>query len=337
MKKKFPLRENGRFYAENKRNHRWFGAICKTLWKAIKHNIFGDENDIAATWAVKPQFIARSEELLITWLGHSTFLIQVGGKNILTDPIFGRLTYIFSRIIPQVVSAQDFPKIDYVLLSHNHFDHMDGYALHDLQKQFPEMHICVPMGDKAWFDRRGFKHVSEHMWWDIIPGGAGVSFSFLPANHWSQRNLFDKNRSLWGSWMIQHNNGTVYFAGDTAWGDHFDEIAFHYPQIDVALMPIAPCEPYEMMQDDHVNTEEAGEAFLKLNAKICIPMHWGTYHLGLDTFKGPIDRLHLWWEFNKVRCEGKTLQLVKAGESVDFALTLLEKAIQKETTSSAVL
>lgn len=337
MKKKFPLRENGRFQAVDKNDHKWVWSVCKTFWKAVKHNVSGHENDIAATWAMKPQFVERSEKLIVTWLGHSTFLIQVGGKNILTDPIFGRLTYVFSRIIPQVVKAQDLPPIDYTLLSHNHLDHMDSPALHDLKKQFPEMAVCVPMGDKAWFDNRGFKNVSEHMWWDTVPGGSGVSFSFLPANHWSQRNLFDKNCSLWGSWMIQHNNATVYFAGDTAWGNHFDDIAAHYPQIDVALMPIAPCEPTYMMKEGHINAEEAGEAFLRLNAKIFVPMHWGTYHLGLDTFKGPINRLNHWWKINKDRCKDRILQCVKAGELLHVTKTLVDAAIIKQKETSLIL
>ena len=337
MKKLFPFRENGKFSAVNKRDHKWIWSVCKTAWIAIKHNFTGHENDIAKSWAMKPNFVDRSEELIVTWLGHSTFLIQVGGKNILTDPIFGRLTYIFSRIIPSIVNVNDLPDIDYVLLSHNHLDHMDSPSLYALKNRFPQMFVCVPMGDKGWFDKRGFKNVSEHMWWDIIPAGAGVSLSFLPANHWSQRNLFDKNCSLWGSWMIQHNNATVYFAGDSAWGNHFDDIALLYPNIDVALMPIAPAEPSCMMKEGHLNAEEAGEAFLRLNAKMFIPMHWGTYHLGLDSFKGPIDRLSRWWKKNQSRCKDKVLQYVKAGELVHVTRTFMNAALIKTKESSLIL
>ena len=169
------------------------------------------------------------------------------------------------------------------------------------------------------------------MWWDIIPAGLGVSFSFLPANHWSQRSLFDKNCSLWGSWMIQHNHGTVYFAGDSAWGNHFDDIAAHYPEIDVALMPIAPAEPCYMMKEGHLDAEEACEAFLRLNAKMFIPMHWGTYHLGLDTFRGPIDRLQRWWKANKNRCKDKVLKLAKAGEILELQTRLLHVAFKQKS------
>lgn len=337
MKKRFPFRKNGKFHTHDGRDHKWIWSACKTAWIALKHNFTKHENDLARKWAIKPKFVERSEELLITWLGHSTFLIQIGGKNILTDPIFGRLTYIFSRIIPSVASVKDLPPIDYVLISHNHLDHMDSFALNTLKYRFPRMTVCVPMGDKAWFDKRGFKYVSEHMWWDIIPAGAGVSLSFLPANHWSQRTLFDKNCSLWGSWMIQHNNGTVYFGGDSAWGNHFDDIAAHYKDIDVALMPIAPAEPTYMMKEGHLNAEEAAEAFLRLNAKVFIPMHWGTYHLGFDTFRGPIDRLSRWWRRNQARCKNKALQYVKAGELLYMTRSFMDKVLIKSKESSLIL
>jgi L-ascorbate metabolism protein UlaG (beta-lactamase superfamily) len=337
MKKKFPFRKNGRFQALDKRDHKWLWSVCKTAWRAIKHNFTGHENDLAATWVVQPQFVERSEELKITWLGHSSFLIQVGGKNILTDPILGRLTYIFSRIIPNIVKVEDLPVIDYVLLSHNHFDHMDSDTLLALKKQFPEIFVCVPMGDKAWFDRRGFEAVSEHMWWDTIPAGAGVGFTFLPANHWSQRGVFDKNCSLWGSWMIQHNNATVYFAGDTAWGNHFDDIADHFPVIDVALMPIAPAEPACMMKEGHMDAEEAGEAFLRLNARLFIPMHWGTYHLGLDSFEAPINRLSAWWKENQARCRDKLLKYVKAGELVQITQSIVNRVRFEQSNTQLFL
>ena len=161
MKKNFPFRENGRFHTVNKREHKWVWAVCKTALKAIAHNFTGHENDLGRAWSMQPNFVERSEELQITWLGHATFLIQIGGKNIITDPIFGRLTYIFSRIIPTIVRAKDLPKIDYVLISHNHLDHMDAVTLYDLYEHNPDMHVCVPMGDKAWFEGRGFKIVQS--------------------------------------------------------------------------------------------------------------------------------------------------------------------------------
>ena len=337
MKKYFPSRSQGRFQCVNRKDHKWLYSVCRTIVKAIHHNISSHENDIAAQWCVKPTFVERSEDPVITWLGHSTFLIQVGGKNILTDPILGTLSYIFSRIIPSIVSVKDLPPIDYVLISHNHLDHMDANTLHALKNRFSDMFVCVPMGDKPWFEKNNFKNISEHMWWDVILSGAGVNFSFLPANHWSQRTMFDKNKSLWGSWMIQYAQTSIYFAGDTADGKHFDDIAIHDPNIDVALMPIAPGEPNEAMKDSHINAEEAGEAFLRLNAKVFVPMHWGTYHLGLDTFKGPIDRLSQWWRANQKRCKNKVLRFVKAGELLHVTRQILDIALIKKETTSLIL
>lgn len=266
-------------------------------------------------WLVPSKLERYAMDPVITWIGHSTFLIQINKKNILTDPIFGSPTIFFPRILPPGIDPQKLPKIDFVIISHNHLDHMDSKSLLFLKSINPNLQILVPEGDEVWFKKHKFTQVHSYTWWKK-QNLEGIDFTFLPALHWSQRGLFDRNKSLWGSWMIQARGYKIYFAGDTAYSHHFKEIGKKFAQIDVALMPVGPCEPRKYMYDTHVNAEEAGEAFLDLKAQQFIPMHWGTFHFGTDAFETPIKRLHRWWKRNRAALHNKFLLMPKFGESL---------------------
>src|SRR3972149_7418626 len=211
-------------------------------------------------WIINEKAIESSIEPIITWIGHATFLIQIGGVNILVDPVFSDFSRLFPRMVQPSIALHNLPTIDFILISHNHPDHMDEASLLALKAQNPT--VLVPLGDKAWFDKRGFVNVVEMNWWEHAlhkdhKKKHDLSFSFLPAAHWSGRGLFDINKSLWGSWLIEYRGFKIYFAGDTAYSDHFNLIGRHYPSIDIALMPIGPNEPKHMMKDAHVSTHEA--------------------------------------------------------------------------------
>ena len=192
---------------------------------------------------------------------------------------------------------------------------MDRKSLRDIFAHNPKVQFLVPLGDKAWFKRYGYplSQVTEHNWWEdkIF---TNITFTFLPTYHWSQRWIFDRNKSLWGSWMIQVGGATIYFGGDTANWDHFQQIAHHFPVIDVALMPIGPCEPRSWMEKAHLSPEQAGDAFLQLNAKHFIPMHWGTFYFGIDYYEQPLKRLMQWWKLNTDKLVNKELHLNKMGQ-----------------------
>jgi L-ascorbate metabolism protein UlaG (beta-lactamase superfamily) len=260
----------------------------------------------------------RSHTPLITWIGHATFLIQIGGINILTDPLFGSPSVLFPRISPCGIAPESLPPIDVVLLSHNHRDHCDEPSLQLLADRH-DLHILAPSGDKKWLDTKNFGRVSEYMWWDkmVFPWqDQSITFTFLPAAHWSQRKFFDRNCSLWGSWMIQHASRSVYFAGDTAYSPHFASIAQEFPSIDMALMPIAPCEPGKWMERTHMNATQAIQAFIELKAKQFIPMHWGTFLFGKDHFEGPIMRLQKSWADCRKQVVDRLLHIPKIGQVV---------------------
>lgn len=261
------------------------------------------------TWFSPEKVVQRSEQLRITWIGHATFLIQVGGINILTDPIFGNPSIFFRRIIEPGIAYAKLPPIDIVLVSHNHPDHMESSAIMRLFRDHKPQFI-VPMGNKSWFDKRKIKQVQELCWWESIHHDNSAEKSsyrctFLPAIHWTQRWINDRNRSLWGSWMIECAGKKIYFAGDTAYGSHFEAIAQEYPDIDMAIMPIGPCEPRKIMKFSHMDAQEACQAFAQLKARHFIPMHWGTFHFGVELAQLPLERLKECWNNSSLIKEAK--------------------------------
>ncbi len=295
--------------------------LLRRLFSSCKKApFFSDETDLAEFFDDDKKPPARSNSPVITWIGHSTFLIQVNGLNILTDPVLGDINRIYKRKVKPGIPLCDLPVIDIVLLSHNHCDHMDHKSLLWLRTYQPL--VLVPKGDGKWFTKNRFEAVKEFDW-DTEIKIATVTFSFLPARHWSGRGVLDLNKSLCGSWMISCNRTTIYFAGDSAYGNHYNYIAQKFPSIDVALMPISPNEPRKYTQHTHMNTQEAVQAFIDLNAKTFAPMHWGTFGLGTDTFGKPIVELKSAWEKstreeNENPLKNKTLLLPKFGAPIDF-------------------
>jgi L-ascorbate metabolism protein UlaG (beta-lactamase superfamily) len=263
-------------------------------------------------WVTQDIPLVSSQDPVITWIGHASFLIQVDGLNILTDPIFGNASAFFPRLLPPGIALNQLPPIDIVLISHNHRDHCDLRSLHALQKTHPNMHILVAEGDKKWLIKKGFAKVDEFAWWQKHMHNT-VEFTFLPAHHWSAQGVFDRNCSLWGSWMIANGKQTIYFAGDTSYSDHFNHIAKEFPSIDLALMPIAPEFPHPSMRKSHIDSHQAIQAFIDLNAKSFVPMHWGTFAFGTDTFIGPIERLQIAWRTQELHTH-KNLIVPKVGQ-----------------------
>lgn len=310
-----PLQVNGRFYNASHPHRHPF--LLRSIWMFMTsrmRRLFGREDYSA--WYAPEKVIPRSKIPKITWIGHASFLVQIGGMNILLDPIFGSSSVVFNRFMPPGIALDALPPIDAVLLSHNHYDHMDAATMKHI-KNVHNSTFFVPHGDAQWFKKRDIPDVREFMWWQshAIDPAKWVKVTFLPAHHWSGRSLADINRSLWGSWMIECDGYRIYFAGDTAWDVHFEQIKDAFGPIDVALLPIAPCEPKRWMETSHLNAEQAGEAALALEARHMIGMHWGTFGFGLDRFALPVDRIRAWWKDNHNRLVDKKLHVLKIGQS----------------------
>jgi len=317
-----PFLKNRRFYnAHNQRAESFLFGTLPSFVRSMWHKRGKKPPFQVSDWLhTKPSAASRSDEPCITWIGHSTFLIQIAGVTILTDPIFGSPSWLFPRVIPAGIPVSLLPAIDLILISHNHRDHMDAPSLAAIRRANPHVKVMVGLGDKRWFDRREFAHTTEHGWWDerIVQTARQekIRIVFLPAWHWSARGIFDKNRSLWGSWMIEASGHTIYFAGDTAYSPHFVAIANEFPSIDIALLPIGPCEPRDWMRHTHLDAHEAVQAFIELKAGHFIPMHWGTFGFGNDHVHLPLERLNQAWQEREAEVGEGRLHIVKAGQRV---------------------
>jgi L-ascorbate metabolism protein UlaG (beta-lactamase superfamily) len=244
---------------------------------------------------------AEPGQTVVTWAGHASYVIQTGGLTVLTDPVWSRkIPGVRERMTPVGVDWTALPRIDAVVISHNHYDHLDAPTIERLPRDTP---LLVPASLGRWFRRRGLRDVTELDWWESREIG-GVRFDFVPAHHWSRRTLTDTNRSLWGGWMLtttdpagaEAGSGSrIYFAGDTGYGHWFGEIAQRYPGIDLALLPVGAYEPNWFMKPVHMNPEEAVQACLDLGATRMATMHWGTFPLTAEPVMEPLSKSIAAW------------------------------------------
>lgn len=286
------------------------------IFCATKFNMkdYGLTAELSRQWE-SPSFPRKNSIApIITWIGHATVLIQIGNINILTDPIFYDLSVLYPRKTFPGVAIEHLPKIDFILISHNHRDHLDEASIDFLKMMDPC--FLVPYGSKKWFADRGINKVIELIWTQAVTLQTPLmsfTFTFLPAIHWCKRGLFDLNDCLWGSWMLECGKSKIYFAGDSAYGEHFKKIRQAFGPIDTALLPIGPNEPRHLMAHSHVSPQEAIQAFIDLGAKNFVPIHWGTFRLGTDRFDDPINKLQEFWISRSHELVDKKLQILKFG------------------------
>lgn len=251
-----------------------------------------DINQIPVARSGLPQITAGQTS--VTWVGHASFVVRIGGLTVLTDPVWSRrIPGVAPRLTPVGVEWDELPKIDAVVISHNHYDHLDAPTIARLPRETP---ILVPAKLARWFTRKGFSDVTELDWWEGHSIGP-VRFDFVPAHHWSRRTFFDFCRTLWGGWVLTAQSGArVYFAGDTAYGQWFTEIGSRFPGVDIALMPVGAYEPRWFMRPSHVDPTEAVRACLEVGARHMVPMHWGTFTLSAEPVMAPLELAQLQWQ-----------------------------------------
>ena len=228
-------------------------------------------------------------EVAVTFIGHSTFLIQTGDGNILTDPMYSERASPVSfagprRVREPGVAFEDLPDISVVLLSHNHYDHCDLPTLRALERRCHPLAIA-PLGNRRLLEAAGLRRVLELDWWQA---SELASVTLTPAQHFSSRNMFDRNRALWGGFLILAAGRRIFFAGDSGYGPHFRAIGERLGPIDLALLPIGAYEPRWFMKDIHMNPAEAVEAHLDLGSRRSIAMHFGTFQLTPEGIDEPV-------------------------------------------------
>ena len=236
-----------------------------------------------------------ANEVAITFVNHATFLIQINGVGILTDPVWSERASPFRRIGPKRVRRpgvpfEGLPAIDVVLLSHNHYDHLDIATLKQLRQRFAPT-VFTADGDARLVVPLGFKEVHELDWWDDVQFNDVLKVTFVPAQHFSARGLFDRQKSLWGGYMIESQGRRIYFGGDSGYSTHFSDIKARLGPPDIAMLGIGAYEPRWFMKPVHMNPAEAVCAHRDLGAKQSIGMHFGTFQLTTEAIDQPLEDL----------------------------------------------
>jgi L-ascorbate metabolism protein UlaG (beta-lactamase superfamily) len=245
----------------------------------------------------------------LTWIGHASFLLTLGGKRILVDPIFRHRLGPIARLAPPGIALDALPPIDVVLVSHNHRDHLDPWSLERLGRA---PHFVVPLGNGDIVRSLGAEKVTELDWWQGVDLGT-IEVTLVPARHWSMRYPWDRNDALWGGFVIRSNDGTAYHSGDTAFFDGFAEIGKRFGAIDWAMLPIGAYEPRWFMEPQHIGPEEAVEAARMVSARAMVAMHWGTFRLTDEPLHEPPERARS--AFAKAGDAERELWILDVGET----------------------
>lgn len=262
-----------------------FGGIANDVPKNPLPVIYIDSLNIAS----RPDSLIR-----LTWFGHSAFLLEINGKNILLDPALndyaGPHRWLgpsrFSGGIP--IEIEQLPNIDAVVYSHDHYDHLDYESVLKLKDKVNVFLVPLGVGSHLTSWSIGEDKIKEFNWWDEIELD-NLQFICAPARHFSGRAILDRNSTLWASWIIKFENHTIYFSGDSGYGPHFKEIGEKYGPIDFAMLE---CGQYDKRWESiHLMPEQTAQAALDLNAKTAMPIHWGSFVLALHSWKDPVERV----------------------------------------------
>lgn len=246
-------------------------------------------------------FSKASEALKMIWLGHSSFLINLNGFHILIDPVFSDAASPFSFIVKRfqkpVLELTELPEIDFIVISHDHYDHLDMKTIEFFVDK--DVKFIVPLGVGSHLQYWGVKanQILEHDWWQTTTLGE-IEFTATPAQHFSGRKGFDGDKTLWASWVIKSKQKTLYFSGDTGYDSHFKKIGEKYGPIDIAL--IESGQYNERWREVHMLPEESIKAYHDLNAKRFFPIHWGMFQLSIHPWFEPIEILYQAYKENEI-------------------------------------
>jgi N-acyl-phosphatidylethanolamine-hydrolysing phospholipase D len=286
-------------------SHRFGGFLRWVLFDRLTQKLPPDP-DPSVFELAEPAFRApraAAAELTVTWVGHATVLLQLGELNVLTDPHWSKRASPLqaagpARWVRPGIAFDDLPPIDLVLISHNHYDHLDDRTVRRLAAAFPNAAWRVPLGLAEFVRRRGARDVEELDWWDETRLRDTV-VTCTPAQHFSARSPFDRNRTLWCGWALARQGHRVFLAGDTGYHPEFGAIGERLGPFDLALFPVGAYEPRWFMGPVHMNPEEAVRAFQDSRAGcddgVMVPIHWGTFKLTDEPMDEPPRRTVAAW------------------------------------------
>jgi len=285
-------------------NMQFLKYLCRNFSEIVTN--FKITDDLDEVFPVqKVDWVALREPaatLQVTWVGHASLLVQMDGYNVLTDPVFSSRCAPTQfagpkRYRPPAFEVEDLRRekipVDAILISHNHYDHLDYQSVVDLTGAFPEATFVVPLGLQSWFERHISKKLSivELDWDECFSPSPKIHITAVPMCHWSNRLGWDRDKSLWCGFVIKGETQKFLFPGDTGWFDGLHEIGRRHGPIDMAALPIGAYEPPVLMRASHTNPEEAVEMMNAVGAKQAVPIHWGTFPLTLEPVMEPRERL----------------------------------------------
>jgi N-acyl-phosphatidylethanolamine-hydrolysing phospholipase D len=273
-----------------------------------------------------PDFVvprAAPDQLTVTWVGHTSFLIQMSGLNILLDPVWSKRASPVQfagprRWVPAGIDFDRLPPIDVVVLSHDHYDHLDAGTISHLTARYPAIEWFAPLRVGEFLRRRGAREIVERDWWEEVTMG-DLHLTCVPAQHFSGRSLGRRNHTLWCGWSLRSSHHSLLFAGDTALHPDFDAIGKHCGPFDVAILPIGAYEPRWFMGSVHMNPDDCMKAVAQLNASqsgkrlIMTASHWGTFKLTDEPMDEPPSRMRQIWE--AADAEADDLWIMRHGET----------------------
>lgn len=302
--------------------------IKRNLWDAMMWRLgYYDEKTPRAAPPSNffyPAALASCDRLrpLALWIGHSTFMIQVHGLTFLTDPIFSQFCspihcQVFKRRHEPALTIDELPPIDCVLISHNHYDHLDEKSVIQIHRQKRDIVWIVPKGLKRWFEKRGIDSVFELDWGQAHQLNHQCQITAVPAQHFSGRHLWDKNRTLWCGYVVECKDKTFYFVGDTGYNAiDFKEIGKKWLSIDLSMIPIGVYVPQKFMQPVHINPYEAVKIHCDTNSRLSLGMHWKTFRLSEEPIDLPPYDLYLAMKEKGLAYE--TFLPVEPGRSINW-------------------
>ncbi|QKJ87372.1 hypothetical protein PMPD1_2428 [Paramixta manurensis] len=231
------------------------------------------------------------EDDAVWWLGHACLLLRNNNRYCLIDPALSKRAsplrfYGPARKTPASLNINQLPSLDTVLISHNHYDHLDKPTVQRIIRRFPEVHFIVPLGLKAWFVKQGARRVTALDWWESTQH-VGFTVHAVPARHWSMRTLKDRNRSLWCGWVVQTKNLRFWFTGDSGYSENLLEISQRLGPFNLAALPVGAYAPTWFMRGQHMDPEQAVSLHRDIGCPHSIPIHWGVFELADESLDEP--------------------------------------------------
>lgn len=252
----------------------------------------------------------------VWWLGHASVLLRLGGQYLLTDPVFSRraspLPFVGpERKTPPVISVETLPRLDALVISHNHYDHLDSATVRRLLRRFPDLRVFVPLGLGDWFRCRGARNIIELDWWQSAIF-QGLAITAVPAQHWSMRTFWNRNRSLWCGWVFEGTTQRFWFSGDTGYSPQLLAIPERLGEITAAALPAGAYAPRWFMSAHHMDPQSAIALWQQMGMPCAFPIHWGVFELADESLDEPV--LELTQALSNVAPINDNFRILKIGQ-----------------------